>query len=209
LKILAADDHPTVRQGIIHVLTSQFDELEIIEAANGSEALNKLKTNDFDLVILDISMPGRNGLETLKDLKHRFPDLPVLILSMYPEEQYAIRCIKAGASGYLTKEEAPDELVSAIKEILHGNKYITSSLADKLANTLTNSGTDLPHEKLSDREYQIMYMIATGKTIRQIADELSLSPKTINTYVSRLKKKLGVNSTGQLIRYCVTNQLVD
>ncbi|MHA1757219.1 MAG: response regulator, partial [Promethearchaeota archaeon] len=171
---------------------------------------NKVKNNNFDIVLLDISLPGRNGLDVLKQLKSIKPDLPVLILSMYPEEQYAIRSLRAKASGYLTKESASDELIKAIRKVAQGRKYITSSLAEKLAFELEDSsGGSSSHEILSDREYQIMCMIASGKRIKEIADALSLSVKTISTYRIRILKKMNMKNTSQLIHYAIKSGLVD
>jgi two-component system invasion response regulator UvrY len=171
--------------------------------------LTKVGKNDLDLVVLDIAMPGRGGLDVLKEIKSQRPELPVLILSMYPEEQYAVRVLKSGASGYLTKESAPIELVKAIRQISQGKKYISPSLAEKLVVDLEVSPDRPPHETLSDREYQVMCMIALGKTLKEIADELSLSIKTISTYRSRILEKMNMKTNAELTHYTIKNRLVD
>jgi DNA-binding NarL/FixJ family response regulator len=183
---LVADDHAIVRKGIEQIIAETTDIVVSAEARNGQEVMEKAVKNVYDLVLLDIAMPGRDGLEVLKELKKQRPKLAVLMLSMYPEEQYAIRALRSGASGYLTKESAPDELIAAIRKVSAGGKYISSSLAEKLAHKLGNY-TDRPlHEQLSDREYQILIMLASGKSLTEIADELALSVKTISTYRARL-----------------------
>ena len=173
------------------------------EATNGQQVLELVKTNDWDVVLLDIAMPGRGGLDTLKLLKLEHPKLPVLILSIYPEEQYAMRAMKAGASGYLTKESAPEELIAAIRKLSQGGKYISSSLAEKLALHLETDTSKPIHETLSDREYQVMLMIASGKTVKKIADQLSLSSKTISTNRSRALKKTGMNNNAEFTYYAI------
>jgi DNA-binding NarL/FixJ family response regulator len=179
------------------------------EASNGQETLEKVRKSDFDIVLLDISMPGRSGLEILKELKSEKPDLSVLILSMHPEEQYAVRVLKAGASGYLTKESAPDELIAAIRKASIGRKYISSSLAEKLAFYLEIDDERPLHETLSDREYEVMRMIASGKTITKIAEKLFLSVKTISTYRSRILEKMRMKSNAELTHYALKNRLVE
>lgn len=191
IKILIADDHAIVRKGLKQILSETYDMVVANEAANGRQCLELVGKNDLDLVLLDIAMPGRGGIDILKDLKHEKPKLPILMLSMYPEEQYAVRALKAGASGYLTKESAPEELIAAIRKVSQGGKYVSSSLAEKLAVYLETDSEKPVHEMLSDREYQAMLMIASGKTVKQIADKLSLSVKTISTYRARILKKTG------------------
>ena len=209
IKILIAEDHTLVRKGLIQIL-SEMDDVELVdEASNGEETIDKVSQEDYNLVLLDISLPGRSGLDVLKQLKCLKPDLPVLILSMYPEEQYAVRSFKAGASGYLTKKSAPDELIAAIRKVVQGKKYITASLAEKLAFAVeTDTDKDL-HESLSDREYQVMCMIASGKTVSEIADILSLSVKTISTHRSRLLDKMNFQNNAQLTYYAIKRGLVD
>jgi two-component system invasion response regulator UvrY len=209
IKILIADDHAVVREGVKHILSESNDIVIADEANNGHEALEKVLKNDFDLILMDIAMPGRDGLEILKDIKAQKPKLPVLILSMFPEEQYALRALKSGASGYMTKESIPDELVKAVQKISLGGKYISSSFSEKLFSIL-DSGREKPlHENLSDREYQVMRMIATGKTLKEIADELSLSVKTISTYRSRILEKMDMKNNAELTHYAIKNALVD
>ncbi|HYA11401.1 MAG TPA: response regulator transcription factor [Thermodesulfovibrionales bacterium] len=209
IKILIADDHAIVREGLKQILSESPDLVVVAEASTGQEVIDKVGKNDLDLVVLDISMPGRGGMDILKEVKSLKPKLPVLILSMYPEEQYAVRVLKSGASGYLTKESAPVELVKAIRQISQGKKYISPSLAEKLAVDLEVSSDKLPHETLSDREYQVMCMIASGKTLKEIADELSLSIKTISTYRSRILEKMNMRTNAELTHYAVKNRLVD
>ena len=209
IKILIADDHAIVREGLKQILSETPDLVVVAEASSGQEVLEKISKNDLDLVILDIAMPGRGGLDILKEIKTQKPRLPVLMLSMYPEEQYAIRVLKSGASGYLTKESAPSELVMAIRQISQGKKYISPSLAEKLAIDLELSPDKLPHEILSDREYQVMCMIASGKTLKEIADGLSLSIKTISTYRSRILEKMNMKTNAELTHYAIKSNLVD
>jgi len=190
ISILIADDHPIVRAGFKLVISDTQDMTVADEAGNGQEVLNLIRKKDYDIVLLDISMPGRNGLEILKDLKTEKPKLPVMILSIYPEEQYAVRALRAGASGYMTKASAPNELIAAIRKISQGGKYISASLAEKLTEYLDEDAAKPLHEKLSDREYQVMLMIASGKTVSDIAAELCLSVKTISTYRSHIIDKM-------------------
>jgi two-component system invasion response regulator UvrY len=208
LKILIADDHAIVRQGLKQIVTETPDMIVAGEASNGQELLNKIKESDYDVVVLDITMPGRNGIDVLKQLRSERPELPILMLSIHPEEQYALRALKAGASGYLTKESAPDELVVAIRKVSQGGKYISSSLAEKLAFELEVGREQAPHETLSDREYHVMCMIASGKTVMEIAQELSLSEKTISTYRSRILEKMKMKNNAELTYYAIKNQLV-
>jgi len=210
-RILIADDHPVVRKGLREILSESCDTVVTEEASDGQEVLDKIrkKGQEFDVVLLDISMPGRSGLDILKQLKSERPDLPVLILTMYSETQYAVRALKAGASGYLTKESLPEELMKAIRMVSRGRKYVNSSLAEKLAFDL-ELGTEKPlHETLSDREYQVMCMIGLGKTGKDIAEELSLSVKTISTYRSRILEKMRMKSNGELIHHVIRNRLAD
>ncbi len=209
IKILIADDHAIVREGLKQILSESPDLVVVAEASTGQEVLEKIGKNDLDLVVLDIAMPGRGGLDILKEIKSQRPRLSVLMLSMYPEEQYAVRVLKSGASGYLTKESAPSELVKAIRQISQGKKYISPSLAEKLAIDLEISPDRPPHETLSDREYQVMCMIASGKTLREIADGLSLSIKTISTYRSRILEKMNMKTNAELTHYAIKNRLVD
>lgn len=208
LKILIADDHAIVRKGLKQILSNSSDMTVAGEAASGAEALAMIREGDWDVVLLDISMPDGNGLDTLKQLKKEKPDLPILMLSIYPEEQYAIRTIKAGVSGYLTKDSAPEELVEAIQKVARGGRYISASLSEKMAEYLENKSERALHENLSDREYQVMVMIAAGKTVSQIAEEMCLSVKTISTNRSRALAKMGMENNSQFTHYAVKQGLV-
>ncbi len=207
LKILIADDHPILRQGIKQIIEEAPDMEVTGEASNGAEVLTKVYNNDFDIIVLDITMPGRSGLEALKQLKNEKPKTPVIILSMHPEEQYAVRALKAGASGYLTKASAPEELVTAIRKVAQGGKYISSTLAEILASDLEGDSEKLPHETLSNREYQVLCMISAGKNLTGIAEELCLSIKTIGTYRARILAKMNMKNNAELIHYAFKNQI--
>ena len=209
IRILVADDHAVVRQGVKQILADVQDMTVKDEAQNGSETLKKVAENEYDVVLLDISMPGRSGLEVLEDIKTQHPKLAVLILSMHPEEQYAVRALRAGASGYLTKASAPQELIGAIRKVAGGGKYVTSSLAEKLADELEIDMEKLPHERLSNREHQVMLIIAEGKSVSDIADELCLSVKTISTYRTRVMSKMGMKKNAELTLYAVHNKLIN
>ena len=209
IKILIADDHAIFREGLKHILTECPDVTVAAEASNGPEVLEKIWTDKYDMVLLDISMPGMSGLEVLKQLKIEKPKLPVLVLSMHPEEQYAVRILRAGASGYLTKESAPDELITAIRKISQGRKYITSSLAERLAVEMETDSEKPLHEILSDREYQVLRMIAAGRTIKQIGEDLSLSIKTVSTYRTRIMEKMKMKTNAELMHYAINQQLLD
>lgn len=209
IRVLIADDHTIVREGLKQIVADTNDIIVVGEASTGREALDKVLGNDYNLVLLDISMPDGSGLDTLKELKNRKPGIQVLILSIHPEEQYAIRALKAGASGYLTKESASNELIAAIRKVAAGGMYISSSLGEKLASDLITGARKLPHQALSDREYQVMCMIASGKRIKEIAEELSLSVKTISTYRSRILEKMKMKNNIELTRYTIQNRLID
>ncbi|MBI1764638.1 MAG: response regulator transcription factor [Acidobacteria bacterium] len=208
IRILIADDHAIVRSGLKQIVTHTPDLTVVGEATSSQELLTLARQQPWDLIILDIHMPGRGGLETLKDLKREFPKLPVLILSMYPEDQYAVRAIKAGASGYLSKDSAPDELLTAIHKILRGGKYISSIVAEHLATAVDAKSDKAPHELLSDREYQILCLIASGKTVGEIAVELNLSVKTVSTHRGRILDKMQMKTSAELTHYAIRNQLV-
>ena len=208
IKILIADDHAIVREGLKQILAETSDLVVAGEATNGHEVLEHIRRQDCDLALLDLAMPGRDGLETLKELKREKPKLPVLILSIYPEEQYAVRALKAGASGYLTKESAPEELIAAIRKVSQGGKYISASLAEKLAHHLETATEGPVHETLSDREYQVMLMIASGKTVKEIAAEMYLSIKTVSTYRARALHKMGMKNNSEFTYYAVKHGLV-
>ena len=209
IKILIADDHTLFREGLKHIMAEYTDLIVADEASNGQEVLEKIWNNDYDMVLLDITMPGMTGLEALKQLKNDKPKLPVLVLSMHPEEQYAVRVIRAGASGYLRKESAPDELITAIRQISQGRKYITPSLAEKLAFVVEADSEKAPHDILSDREYQVLRMIAEGKTVKYIAKELSLSAKTVSTYRTRIMEKMKMKTNAELMHYVIKHRLLD
>jgi len=211
IKILVADDHAIVREGLKRILGSATDMAVTDEACTGQEVVEKVTRNDFDVLVLDISMPGRNGLDILRELRVMKPKLHVLMLSVFPEEQYAVRVIRAGASGYMTKDSAPDELVAAIQRISQGRKYVSPSLAERLALDLEfASTTDKPlHELLSDREYRVMCMVAAGTRANEIAEELMLSVKTISTYRTRILRKMRMKSSAELTHYAIKHGLVD
>jgi two-component system invasion response regulator UvrY len=209
MKILIADDHPVVRQGVKQILGEEPDVGMFGEAQNSEAVLELVRKQDWDIVILDISMPDKDGLDVLKELKRERPKLHILIFSIHPENQYAIRALKAGAAGYVNKGSAPEELVRAIRKVLKGGKYVSPFLAEKLAFNLEVDTSKPPHETLSDREYQVMCMIASGKTVKEIAKEQSLSLKTISTYRARILIKMRMKSNAELIRYAIQNLLID
>jgi two-component system invasion response regulator UvrY len=209
IKTVIADDHPIVRAGLKQILAEASDIKVAAEAGDGHELLRLIRMGDVDVVLLDITMPGLMGLDALKQLRVENPDLPILVLSMHPEDQYGIRVLKAGASGYLMKSAAPDQLVGAIRKVYRGGKYVSPSLAEKMAFSLQTGATALPHEALSDREYQVLCMIASGKTVKEIAGQLSLSEKTISTYRARILEKMDMKSSAELTHYAIKFNLVD
>lgn len=209
IKVLIADDHLVVREGLKQILASIPDIRVVGEASNGLEVLEKVRKGDFDVIVLDISMPGKSGLDILGELRSQKPDTGILILSMHPEERFALRMLKAGASGYLTKESAAEELVEAVRKVAQGKKYITASLAEKLAFGLIEEGEKPLHERLSDREYQVMCLIAGGKSLKEIAEKLFISLKTVSTYRTRILEKMNMSSNAEIIRYCIEQGLVD
>jgi DNA-binding NarL/FixJ family response regulator len=209
IKVLIADDHPIVRQGLRQIL-SGIPDMEVVgEAINAQETLDQVRAGGWDVLVLDITMPDRSGFDILKELKHEQPDLPVLVLTIHGEEQLAVRVLRAGASGYLTKENAPAELVKAIRKVVGGRKYISSSLAETLAAGLDASSDRPRHKALSDREFQVMQMMAGGKTLAEIAETLSLSAKTVSTYRTRLLEKMNLTTNAEIIRYAIENGLVE
>jgi len=209
IKVLIADDHAVVRQGLKRILQDAHDMVVAGEAVNGQEVLKKARAEAWDVVILDISMPGHSGLDILKELEHERPKLPVLVLSVHSEDQYAMRVLRAGASGYMTKDSAPGELVNAVRKVASGGRYVSPLLAEKLAFEIGPGSNKLPHETLSDREFQVLRMIATGKAVGEIATELSLSPKTISTYRARLLQKMNLTTNAELIHYAIRNHLIE
>jgi two-component system invasion response regulator UvrY len=209
IKILIADDHAIVREGIKQILAETADMVVAGEATNGREVLEQVRKEDWDLVLLDLAMPGKDGLETLKELKLEKPKLPVLVLSIYPEEQYAVRLLKAGAAGYLTKESAPEELIAAIKKVSQKGKYISLSLGEKLAFYLEADVERPVHEMLSDREFKVMLMIASGKTVKEIANEMFLSVKTVSTYRVRALQKMSMKHNAEFTYYALKHRLIE
>ena len=209
MRILIADDHAVVRQGMKQILAGAFKRSVFGEAANSQEALDRVWKEQWDIVVLDLTMPGRSGLEVLKEIKRARPKLPVLILSMHPEDQFAVRLLKAGASGYLTKESAPEELVGAVNKAVAGGRYVSSALAEKLALLIVRDVDSAPHENLSDREFLILRQIASGKTVGSIARDLSLSVKTVSTYRARLLEKMAMSNNSELVQYAFQYQLVE
>jgi len=209
MKVLIADDHPVVRHGLKQVLAADPEMVVVGEAKNGGEVLELARKLEWDVAILDYSMPGRSGVELLSELKREFPQRPVLILSMHPEELHARRVLKAGGAGYMNKESAGEELVAAIRKVVGGGRYVSASLAEKLAVELAPDAQKLPHETLSDREYRVMWLLASGKPIKQIAKEMFLSPSTISTYRVRILRKLGLATNAALVHYAVKHQLIE
>ena len=209
IKVLIADDHAVVRQGLKQILGETSDIVVSAEATNGTEALAKVQSHDVDVVVLDMTMPDRSGLDTLLHLKRIRPGLPVLILSVHSEEQYGARMLKAGACGYLTKASAPDQLVAAIRKVKDGGKYVSATLAEQLAADLVSNFDRPLHHTLSDREYEVLCMIAAGRTVKEMAEKLSLSQKTISTYRSRILEKMRMSHNGELTAYAVRQGLVD
>ena len=209
IRVLIADDHAIVRQGLRQILSDTPDLTVSGEAENGVQAVQMVRAGEWDVVLMDVSMPDRNGIDALKLIKKEYPRLPVLILSMYPEEQYAIRALKAGAAGYLTKQSAPELLVTAIRQVASGKKYVSPSLAEELANAIGDDNERLPHEKLSDREYQTLCMIASGKTPTEIAEALNLSVKTVSVYRARLLEKMNLRNNAELTHYGLKHGLAE
>lgn len=207
--IMLADDHAIVRAGLKQVLGEAPDFVVVGEAGNGQEVIDLVREKTPDVLLLDMSMPGKSGIDLIKLLKADHPKLPILVLSMHKEEQYAVRAIKAGAAGYLTKESAAELLVSAIRKVAGGGKYISPTVAERLAMEYGNSREETPHTSLSDREYQIFQMIVAGTTITAIADQLSLSVKTVSTHKSRILQKMGKSSSAELIHYAIEHHLFD
>lgn len=209
IRVLIADDHTVVRRGLKQIVGEEGDMTVTGEACDSQELVTLVRKQPCDVVVLDISMPGRSGLDVLKDVKHERPELPVLILSVHPEDQYAVRTLKLGASGYLTKDSAPEELVQAIRKVLMGGKYVTPSLAERLASDLASDSGRPLHETLSDREHQVLCMLASGKSVKEIADELALSVKTVSTYRSRILEKMNMRNNAELTHYAIASRLVE
>jgi len=209
MKILITDDHAVLRRGLKQILEDGFGKIQFGEAANASEAIAAVTSDNWDLVVLDITMPGRSGLDALKEIKALKPQTRVIVLSVHSEDQFAVRVLKAGASGFLNKDSAPEELVKAVRKVLAGGRYVSASLAEKLAVHLDHPNDQLPHQQLSDREFQVLRMIGSGKTVSEIAEELSLSVKTVSTYRARILEKMGLHTNAELTRYAFENKLVE
>lgn len=208
LRFLIADDHTVVRKGLRQILQDEFPTAEIDEVPNAEELIKKVMNEHWDVVVSDLSMPGRSGLDALQQIKISHPELPVLILSIHPEEQYALRALKSGASGYLSKDTAPDELVRAVQKSLLGKKYISQAIAEKLADSFSSDAELYPHESLSDREFDVMKQLANGKSVSDIAEILSLSVTTVSTYRARVMVKMNLKSNSDLTKYALENKLI-
>ena len=209
IRVIIADDHAILRRGLKEILAHELEGAVCGEAKNAQEVLSKVQSDQWDLVILDLSMPGRSGLDALRDIKGMRPRLPILVLSMHPEDQYGKRILKAGAAGYMNKESAPEELIKAIRKVLAGGRYVSPALAEKLVLDLSEDVTRPLHETLSDREFEVLRMIAAGKTVTQIGEDLHLSVATVSTYRARILEKMNMTTTAQIMRYALSNHLVD
>jgi two-component system, NarL family, invasion response regulator UvrY len=209
IKVIIADDHPVVRRGLKQILAEEPDIAVVGEANNSQELFKQIANQSCDVVVLDITMPGRDGLEALKELRRERPKLPVLILSIHPEDQFGLRVLKAGAAGYMSKETAPDELVKAVRKVFAGGKYLSPTLAEKIAFDLDRDILKPPHETLSDREYVVMCLLASGKTVSEVSRELSLSVKTVSTHRSHILEKMKMKTNAELTHYAIKNRLVD
>jgi len=209
IKVIIVDDHAVVRKGLKQIIEEAPDLTVADEAGSGYELLEKIRLKKYDVVLLDISMPGKDGLDTLKELKNEKPDIPVLVFTVYPEEQYALRVLKAGAAGYINKECEPEALIEAIRKVSQGRKYISPDLAELLASNLDSGNEQALHDSLSDREFQVMCLIASGKTVKDIAKELFLSINTISTYRIRILEKMNMKSNAEITHYAIKNRLVE
>jgi DNA-binding NarL/FixJ family response regulator len=207
IHILIVDDHAIVRRGLMHILLDEPD-IEVSEAGESREALELVREKNWELMVLDVDLPGKSGLDVLKEIKRERPALPVLVLSVHPEEQFAVRTLRAGAAGFLSKDAAPEELVRAIRKILGGGKYVSEYVADRLLSDLHAKAKETPHEALSDREFQILRLFGAGKTVSEIAAELSISVPTVSTYRARILEKTGLKTTAELVHYAIQNRLV-
>ena len=209
MHILIADDHAVVRRGLREILAEAVPAADFREAGNGDEVLNQLSKSPASMLVLDINMPGRSGVDVLRDVKHTYPRLPVIILSCHPEDQYAVRCLRAGAAAYINKDSAPEELAVAVKKILSGGRYVSESLAEKLIANLDEPGDKPLHESLSDREHEVMRMITAGVPLTEIGDSLHVSVKTISSYRGRIMEKMQMKSNAELTRYAMTHGLIE
>jgi DNA-binding NarL/FixJ family response regulator len=208
-RILIADDHPILRRGLKEILLRELEGAMCGEAGNAQQVLSEVQSQDWDLVILDVTMPGRSGLDVLRDLRGLRPKLPVLVLSVHPEDQLGQRMLKAGASGYMNKESAPEELIKAVRKVIAGGRYVSAALAEKLAFDLSADAEQALHQRLSDRELEVLRMIGLGRTVSQIAEELHLSVTTVSTYRARILEKMSMTTTAELMHYALRNYLVD
>ena len=209
IKIVIADDHEIVRAGLKQIIADEEDMEVAGESNSGEKLIELIKKNEYDVVLLDLKMSGMNGIEVMKHIKTIKPSIPVIVLSMHAEDQYAVRTIKAGASGYITKETAGDNLIAAVKKVVAGGKYISPTLAETLADSIAGGGSELPHEQLTDREFQVLCMIASGKTVSEIGAELFLSVKTISTYRQRILEKMSMKNNSELTHYVIKNNILD
>jgi two-component system invasion response regulator UvrY len=209
IRVLIADDHAVTRRGLKEILVREFEDTACGEAGNAQEVLSQVLSHDWDLLILDVTMPGRSGLDILSELKEARPKVPVLVLSMHPEDQYAKRALKAGASGYMNKLSAPEELIKAVRKVLAGGRYVSAALAEKLALDLSAQAEGPLHERLSDRELEVLRMIGSGEMLSQIADKLNLSASTVSTYRERILEKMNMTTTAELMHYAIRNHLAD
>ena len=209
MKVLIVDDHALVRRGVMYLLQESFKDVEVGEAGDARAGLEAVVGQPWDLIVVDISLPGRNGLELIREIKLAKPELPILVISGHPENDYALRALKLGAAGFVSKQSAADVLVTAVKRVISGRRYISPSLAEHLAGAISGESPGASHETLSDRELQVLRFIASGKTIKEISAELALSPKTIATYRSRIAEKMGLSSNVEFTRYAMQHGLVD
>jgi DNA-binding NarL/FixJ family response regulator len=208
MKVIIADDHSIVRKGLKQILLEEYPFAQVSEASNAEELIKLVMSDTWDVVITDLSMPGRSGLDALRQIREAFPKLPVLVLSMHPEDQYAIRVLKAGASGYLNKDTAQDELIQAMRKVLIGKKYISARVAEQMAEVIEGNTDSALHELLSDREFDVLKMLASGKSVSEIAVSLSLSSTTVSTYRARIMDKMKMKSNADLTRYALENKLI-
>ena len=209
IKILVTDDHALIRKGLKQLLADSPDLQVTGEAATGIEAINKVRAEHFDLLLLDINLPDKHGIELLKQFRSEHPELKIIVLSMYPEEQYGVRALKAGAMGYINKQSASDTLINAIRLVVSGKKYISETLAEQLLNNLIGESQELMHQSLSNREYQTLCLMASGKTLSEISEIMSLSPKTVSVYRSRMLAKMGFTNNAEAMHYAITHHLVE
>ena len=209
IRVVVCDDHAIVRKGLVQILSESGDIEVVAEAGNPGELRQRIRDLEFDVLVIDIEMPGKNGIETVQQMKKDRQKLAALILSIYPEDQYAVRALKAGASGYLNKASAPEKLVEAVRHIANGRKYISAEVSEALANAVSGDAPEIPHEQLSDREFQVMKLIAAGKKLSDIASELSLSPKTVSVYRARILEKMKLSGNVELARYAMKHGLMD